>query len=196
MAYTIDIPKPTDIIAVSQPDLRGNTNEVSTIFGVDHEDFNTVGAGSHKKVTFKAGNDWVPGANNIVMYNKLSADTGLYELFYRRTGEAPIPLTETRVYDQFTDAADHINWFRLPCGFLVKYGTTTTNPLLVTILLEPIGLGFPHYNQQPYCYVSAGGSAGVPAATGKVQAFSVTNLQFRVKSDTNNLRFTWFTIGI
>lgn len=196
MPYTPDTPKPTDIISVSQPDLRGNTNEVSTIFGIDHQDFNTVGAGNHKKVTFRAGVDWVAADDNIVMYNKLSADTGLYELFYRRTGEAPIPFTETRVYDQFTAAGDHINWFRLPCGFLVKYGTTTTNPLLRTISLEPVGLGFPHYNQEPYCYVSAGGNAGIPAGTGKVQAFSVTNIQFRVKSDTDDIRFTWFTIGI
>jgi len=196
MPYTPDTPKPTDIISVSQPDLRGNTNEVSTIFGIDHQDFNTVGAGNHKKVTFRAGVDWVAADDNIVMYNKLSADTGLYELFYRRTGEAPIPFTETRVYDQFTAAGDHINWFRLPCGFLVKYGTTTTNPLVRTISLEPVGLGFTHYNQEPYCYVSAGGNAGIPAGTGKVQAFSVTNLQFRVKSDTDDIRFTWLTIGI
>jgi len=60
MAYK-DIPLPTDVLSVSQQDIRGNFSQANTSFGVDHYAFNDITAqnGIHKQVRMK--NQAAPG---------------------------------------------------------------------------------------------------------------------------------------
>lgn len=48
MAYKPNIPQGSDAINVSAGDIRENFTEISNIFAVNHEDFNTAFAGMHK----------------------------------------------------------------------------------------------------------------------------------------------------
>lgn len=194
MPYTADIPKPDDVVSASQPPLRENTNTIATIFEVDHQSFNTPNAGGHKKVTFNDGPDYVPAATTLLMYNKVSALTGLQQLYWRRAGGDPVPITEAGPYEAFTHDALHYNWFYLPCGLLVKYGFSWTDPRERQVNLNQPG--FPLYTNTPYVFASQGGFDGAPATFGIIRLSSIAPNRFFANSNINNVPFTWFSIGI
>jgi len=121
MAYT-DIPLAPQRIKDSQPLIRQNFIEISTLVDVDHYTFGSPTAGEHKKVTLPdqglspvfPGNDLglfakIPTANPLTIVN---------ELFIRRQDG-----TETNISGKGINIGPSgTTWSYLPSGFLIKIG--------------------------------------------------------------------------
>lgn len=84
MTFQANIPLATDLISVSQSDIKGNFQALSTSWNVDHVDFNVSGAGEHKKVSLLAPiadpNLTTPKAS---LYTKASLTTITSDLYYQ-----------------------------------------------------------------------------------------------------------------
>lgn len=121
MPYTINMPNAADQINDTQPLIRDNFNEIQTDFARNHVpllDPTIANRGKHNLVTWpRSGAGLALIADEIKVYNDLSALTGISELFVQKFGGAAIPFTSSGY-----DAGSQQGWFYLPCRHLVKYG--------------------------------------------------------------------------
>jgi len=67
-AYNINIPDAPNNPSNDQPNMKINTNSISSLIGVDHVGFNTNGSGIHKQVTFQHENNPGLGDGNAVLF--------------------------------------------------------------------------------------------------------------------------------
>jgi hypothetical protein len=84
MTFQANIPLATDLISVSQGDLKNNFGALNTAWNVDHVAFNSAGAGDHKKITLLAPianpNQTTPIAS---IFTKASPTTITSDLYYQ-----------------------------------------------------------------------------------------------------------------
>ncbi len=124
MPYFPNVPQANQRISASQPQILDNFIflQPASLQQFSYITFtNIVGAAP------------VPAATQINMYNKVPVTaplTGFQELFIKITHGAEnieVPITAKSVYDNPTLVHNSQNWFYLPSGLLVKYGSGMTN---------------------------------------------------------------------
>lgn len=102
MTFQASIPLASDLISVSQNDIKNNFTSLNTAWNVDHVGFNASGAGDHKQITLLAP---------ISDPNKVAPITSVYsktvgsrtELFYQNsnTASSVTPLSCMRAFGVF-----------------------------------------------------------------------------------------------
>lgn len=116
MAYTANIPQPTDIPAQSQNQIFNNFLEINTFVNTDHGVFNSGATeGAHNKVSFipQTGAIVWPAGVNFGLY---ATAAGILE----HTPAGNINISALTLVGT-------INYMYLPTGALVKYGTTASD---------------------------------------------------------------------
>ena len=149
MPYRNDIPQATDRINASQPQLLINFQELQTIFGINHVNYTTLGAGKHNIVEFPnlgaaPANEPPPFlANEIGLYNCTNATTTIPEIYLRRNASATgYPITAK---SWIAPGVDTHGWTYLPSGLLIKFGQRNQNAASITITFAgPAFVGFPY----------------------------------------------------
>lgn len=189
-------PQAADRINATQPLIQANFTTINTDFSVDHIGFNAAAHnGKHKQITFvqQAG---APAfaANEIGLYNIASA-LCLYNSYTAKT----VPLT-TKTYVPGGNA----NFFYLPSGLLVKFGTTATDGtghLAAPINLDAIG-GVA-YTSVPFVLVAGtqtppGGGGVVIVAC--VRSITSAALDINARRSDTGVAYAgivqWLTIGV
>lgn len=129
MAYSPNIPQPTDIPANSQPQLLANFQGINTLINVNHIGFDVTDQGKHKWVTCPDQVLAVPTTLNteVALFSATNADTGKIELnFVRQNNGSVIPFTATV---NGPDGGLNVGsgWTLLPSGILLKWATGTIN---------------------------------------------------------------------
>lgn len=121
MTFQANIPLATDLISVSQNDLKNNFGSVSTAFNVNHVDFNAAGAGKHKFVTMPEQGG-APGTvgNEMAMYTKKDGSNVNQLFLQRQTNGTEIQLTPPVLGDPVNG---NPGTSFLPGGLIVKWGT-------------------------------------------------------------------------
>lgn len=117
MAYNAQIPQPTDQLKVSQGDILGNFQELSTWVNINHEDFASGNSGKHKFLQMpEQGAAPTTAANEAGFYAAVGATSAVSELVFRRESNGTsIP---------FTEGLNAVaGYSRLPSGALVKWDT-------------------------------------------------------------------------
>ena len=137
MAYQENIPQPTDKIKDSQNDLLNNFQAIKTAWDVNHVTYDLGDQGKHKHVSLpEQAAAPATAANELAIYSKQSALTGISELFVRRESSG----TELEATGASLGA---IGWSYLPSGLLIKWGvgSCTGNDTFVL----PAGAGIPDF---------------------------------------------------
>lgn len=88
MSFQPGIPNATDLISVSQGDLKNNFTTLNTAWNVNHIGFNATGAGKHSMVEMPVTTDPATTASEGAIYTKAAG--GRTELFYRGASSGPI----------------------------------------------------------------------------------------------------------
>lgn len=84
MTFQPNIPLASDLISISQADIKNNFSSLSTSWNVDHVDFNASGAGEHKKVSLLAPiADPNLASPKASLYTKASPTTTTSDLYYQ-----------------------------------------------------------------------------------------------------------------
>lgn len=126
--YTTNVPFEDDDPSENQPDMKENTNSLSSILNVDMVGFNQDNSGYHRQLTFVTqGSDPGSVSGNYVEYAKSSG--GATELFAQKDGNVtPIQLTRNV---PTTNSNGSVSY--LPGGFLVQWGSKTASGNLATV---------------------------------------------------------------
>lgn len=140
MAYSQNIPQPTDRLKDSQADILANFQELYTFLNVNHEIFaSPAGQGKHKFLSMPRQNP-VPAAptgTDGLLYTALGVSSNVTELFWRRN-----PVGSLRPLTEGSNVAD--GWSQLPSGLLIKWGLAQVNAGAQTVNY-PTGLGQPAF---------------------------------------------------
>ena len=202
--YYVTVPQGNQRISASQPQIQANFGEIQTLIGVDHVTF-TGGAniGKHNVVQFMTtapATIPAPAATEIDLFNKIPlagtfGSTGFQELFIKLNNGAghalEVPITAKSPFLAPNPGAVTLNWFYLPCGWLVKYGLSVADGAgLCTVALN----AQPTYNAHPYVYCLAGGADVFPDTFINSYVSNVTNGNFLVTTAPNAV-LSWVTIG-
>lgn len=141
MAYNNNIPLATQDQSQSQPQIRDNFAEISTIISVDHVGFNTGDQGKHNKVTFPVqGSSPSFSSGEDGLYNKLFVTTNKNELYIHKqtaSGTSEIPMTAS-ILSLSTPSLGIAGWTYLPSGILMRW-VNFTGSGLVTVTLPTSG---------------------------------------------------------
>lgn len=192
MAYQSNIPQAATIKSVSRADILENFTQINDAFSVDHETFDAAnGQGKHKQVTFTTqAADPAPGVGEMNMYAKLSAFTGLTELFTIRNGEIPIEFTAASPGSE--------GWTMTPGGLLIKWGVVTImsatgGPFNYVWNAAP---GDIQFSTQYFALAQVGGDLALPNKDVNAMAYVISTINpaqvtYRVwRRDTGNTEGT------
>jgi len=118
MAYNQNIPQPADQLKNSQPQLLANFQEINTLIDANHVGFNLGDAGKHKFLQMpRQVAAPTTAATDLGLFALLGANSGVSELNLRRQADgAVIPFTEGLLATP--------GWTVLPCGLVVKWGSS------------------------------------------------------------------------
>lgn len=116
MTFQPSIPLATDLISVSQGDLKNNFTALDTAWNVNHVGFNATGAGKHKFVELPIqGSDPAGAVSEVTIYSKTSA--GSSEIYMKRDAiGTPIQMTVGSI------AASTTGKSFLPGGMIIQWG--------------------------------------------------------------------------
>jgi hypothetical protein len=84
ISYNLDIPDGPNNPSNDQPKMKTNTNSINTWTAIDHVEFGSAPAGSHKQTTFSSKN--VPGAQtdpSSVLYTNSGTASTVAQPFFR-----------------------------------------------------------------------------------------------------------------
>ncbi len=203
------VPQAGQTLVQTRDPINQNFASIDATFKIDHIEYNTTGAGFHRKLTMPAQSSIPPRvAGSILMYSQTSAITSQPELVFARqagsTAPAAVQVTE------FTSAGwASPGWCRLPSGILMIWASVSTGNSAdgnYTIPFPGAG-GFPRftavYNIQitpTYTSLQTGQDpksayyAG-PITIGNPGSFQVRQ-QLRSSTGTPFQTFNYFAIGI
>lgn len=199
-AYNSNIPQANQRLKDSQSDLLGNFQSISTVFNVNHVDFNVgIDAGKHKWLSFPT-QAVAPATLNteVALFSQTSTLTSNIELAFRQQNNGTI-------YEFTSKLAAQPGWARLPSGILLKWGNALANGN--TAIVFPVAANTPVFAAgAPFTIFLT--NTGV-AATDLNQAIRLSsvptanNLGFSVyageRTNLNtptNVSFNWLAIGI
>lgn len=202
MVFNPNVPKPADLLSVSQSDILTNFQQLDAVFDNDHYEFSFAGGaaapydiavaadkGKHKQVTFvRASADIAnAGTDELGLYNK-NTGAGAQELFLRReSGGSVIQMTAGNP----TNAANGFTF--LPGGLLLQWGSVTLTAALTTVI-------FPTPFQAatvPYSItLTPQGTASTNNAQAVNTAAPPTNTSFNIGRVGSNITMYWMAIGV
>lgn len=125
-SYYVDRPDANNNPSLDQPDMKVNTNSISSLISEDHIGFNQNNGGLHKQVRMPIQATIPSGtiSNSGTTYVKTA--NGSAQIFYTNgiTGnEYQLTRVDNAGYSTF---ADTTGWTFLPGGLILQYGSTTT----------------------------------------------------------------------
>lgn len=178
MAYTPNIPNAGDVIADSQPQLKGNFQAVKQLIDVNHGTFGSANEGKHHKVSFPVQSPTPTfSAGDLGLYSFLNPTTNKNELYCHKIQNATtaeVPLTAS-ILSSATPAQDTGGWTYLPSGIYMSFGSANGNGLTT------ITLG----NHPPNQILSV-------MVCPKANAITYVNLQVRLIDVLNSSQFRIF----
>jgi hypothetical protein len=191
MAYTANIPQPTDQINNSQPQLLANFQAISTVVGINHVDFDdpTGDQGKHKFVEFPAENYTPPViTGEVTVYAPISAVTGVRELSVINQLGIETPITASVLSATPTPPMNSSGWSYYASGIKVVFCVTfpTVGAGVKNTDLSGLDAGFVFPNQ------IFRGMVGVynPGASPVVNAVTVSWI-----GATSNSVVQWYASG-
>lgn len=194
--YNSLIPQPTDQPSVSQNQLLLNFGAIKDLIDVDHVDFDAVGAGFHKRVTFPVQDPepvFAPG--NIGFYSFLSPVTNVNELYFINQEGAQIQASASILSTDVTPANNAAGWTYLPSGILIKWGHATITGSVTTNF--PVSATIPIFNGVMSMQLTTQGSdtdTFVQLASFGATGFIATGTQRTVQAHTA-VTFQYLAIG-
>lgn len=207
MTYQPNIPRATDLIKNSQPDIQGNFQGIKTLIDVNHETFDLTDQGKHTLVTLTSQSA-VPttGSTEINIYNKVPTSgslTGIQELWLRKSFNNGADVRNVPMTGSVLSISNPNNqtagWTELPSGVVLKWGYGATDLIGDTTVL------FATSNPPPAvvfnkCLTVIVTTLNGSAFTGplNVRSGSMTNLQFKCFFDNftvSSVNFTYLAIG-
>lgn len=115
MTFQSNIPLASDLLSVSQNDIKNNFEAIGTAFPINHVDFNDSGAGKHKYVEMpNQGSDPAGAASEMTLFSKLAG--GASQVHYIRDAGSAVQFT-----GRDPSAGTSGETF-LPGGLLLKWG--------------------------------------------------------------------------
>ena len=133
MAYNPNVPQANDKLRNSQNDLLLNFQAIDTAFNFNHVDLEIAGAGKHKLLTMPRQTfpQTVTGTD-LLLYTGLNADTGLSEIYLKRSTFLNDGIPTTAAAAVLVDG-----WTYLPSGVRIQWGQVSADagisPVTVTI---------------------------------------------------------------
>lgn len=180
MTFQANIPLPTDLISVSQGDIKNNFVSVNAAWNINHVGFNATGAGKHNFVQYPfQGSDPATNSTEWATYTKTAG------YFIRAPSNGAIIQLTANV----TPSAANPGITFLPGGAIMQWGQAAfvgTNPTL-TVVFPTM---FPGTSFNVQATMIAFGNA--------VAVQSNTNSQFvAVRDDTSHAaqQIFWVAIG-
>lgn len=153
MPFTANIPQPGDLISDSQSQLLDNNQTLSTVFNVNHTDFNAADPGKHKFVSMpEQVSSPATLANEMALYTKESSISGVAqsELFWRRESSgSEIPMTAR-------GASGNFRYSYTASGVLIKRGTVNVTTGTLTTITLPSGVNIPAFTSSSYDVILTG----------------------------------------
>lgn len=127
--YNPNIPQPNDFLSVSQGQILTNFNSIPLLLGQNLTGFADVTPGRHNMVQFvRQGGDPALNGSDTFMYSKLSAITGISELFIEKQNGSIV---------EFTTALAAINgWTFLPSGILINWGNIPNGNIVPVVFAK------------------------------------------------------------
>lgn len=195
MPYTPNTPNANDRINDTQPLILDNFQTISTVFQVNHVDFNTAGdAGKHAVVkfvsqgTFGVNDPAAFGATEVGLYNLQY--NGVPELFVRKANAVPGPTTSFPITaSSFRPAPDpQRGWTFLPSGLVMKFGFIATAGNNAAVALNGLG---PNFTKTPFVQVTV--QSAVPGAI--VSFWGNVPGSFNIISTVAVTQTHWVAIG-
>lgn len=126
ITYNSGIPLPGQTIASTQPLINENFTGINTWTAIDHEEFGSVDAGKHKKVTLIAQSP-APSftGTELGIYNFVNPPTTKNEIYitkYNNNVLTDVPITAS----SFNDAVGaNSGYSYLPSGLILQWCTLT-----------------------------------------------------------------------
>lgn len=188
MAYSKDIPEPTDRIKASQNDMLQNFQSIHTVVGIDHVNFDDASGteGKHKFVTLQrqaADRATNNPATEIALYSKNVVASNQSELHFRRQNNGVvIPFTQADL------SLNRKGWTFLPSGAMMVWGENAITVAGTTIIYATGLTGFPGFVKVPGLQISSETSHRAIF----ISALGAVN--FSARTDVNST-ITWFAIG-
>lgn len=174
MTYQSNIPLPTDLISVSQGDLKNNFTSLQNTYNVDHFGFNPeANIGFHKHVTLpdQTSAAPAPAAGFGAEYAK-TVNSETYP-FWRRDGlTTDYPMMPIKAFALFPSANPPTSVFPLPYGNISSITFSTPGVYNITFVTP-----FANTNYSAIC-TSEGQSAFIPQLVGATK--TVNNCQIVV----------------
>lgn len=125
-----DLPQTGQSLDVTRNPIRNNFVYINDGFEVDHQNFNTVGAGKHNRVTFpnqSPAPTFTPP--EVGLYNFINTVSTVNELYISKSNGTQVPITAS---SQNTNG-----WCYLPSGLLIKWGTAAVNRNTLSTIAFP-----------------------------------------------------------
>lgn len=195
MPYNPAIPQANQRIRDSQPPILENFTVVNRAWNVNHGAFDTGAAieGKHNWVTFpEQAGDPVTLANEVAIFAKESALTGVAELFLRQENNGT-------VYEWSSSLNAVEGWTRLPSGILLKWGLQApggATPNAANVDIYPVAAQIPVFTAA-YIVLVSPYHLGADASTVRLMDWNTT--QFRVYATVpaggTNPGWTYLAIG-
>ena len=131
MAYTANIPQPTDQINNSQPQLLANFQSIDTLVNVNHVNFDDPSGnqGKHKWSAYPGPSpSYTPPvvAGEVTLFNSLDTTTGVNELTIIKSNGNQVFATESILSPNTPPTQLGIGWTRFPSGILMVWNVTNS----------------------------------------------------------------------
>lgn len=125
IVYNSGTPEPGDTISSTQPKIKANFTGINTWTAIDHEEFESVDAGKHKKVTLIAqgGAPAFTNATDLGMWNAVGGTSGKQEVYIAKTTNntrVNVAMTESSISDA---AGANSGYSYLPSGLILQWCT-------------------------------------------------------------------------
>lgn len=190
MAYSNNIPQPTDRLKDSQPDILANFQAIGTFVAVNHIGFNTgANEGKHNYIQFPnvQAVDVPTGAGEVALYSKTGI-TGVPALFFRGESNSAVDTSG------FTEALKAIiGWTRLPSGILLKWGLASTTLLGDNTVTFPVGPNIPVFST---IFVILATPSGLNSVGGTLFSRTNSTTNFIVSTSKTGMSTQYLAIGV
>lgn len=182
MSYQSSIPLASDLISVSQNDIKNNFTAIGTAFPVNHVNFNSSGAGKHTFVEMPIQTADPAGASGeFTIFSKSNGSTN--ELFYKRNNEG------TSYQLSGTNPSVTTNGYTfLPGNLLMQW-----NFLTGSFKNDGASISFPiAFSEIPYSLQLTAARNGT--TTMGLYATNVSSSGFTLRTSSNSNDGIWFLV--
>lgn len=209
MAYTSNIPQPTDRIKDSQDPILQNFGGIKTLVDVNHVTFDLADEGKHKFVTLPEQTVSPPAgafaAGETGFYSFENPTTTKNEIYANITHQVTvrqIPTTASSLSIVSAPGNNTEGWSYLPSGHLIRWGEATGNSLVTVVFATGVGVA-PTFNEIYSIQLTPTWGATTADVDFAVRLVDFTTAQFRcyvskrttVGAETTNRNINFLVIG-